>query len=115
MLKSEGRVVRPIAIRPEGDKESRVSGASHRIENGEVSFLRDAPWRADLEREMLGFPSAEHDDLVDALAQLIKWATPTKRLPRKPGRPRLFDEGGEVIYDDQGRRIPDPDFRYGQD
>ena len=33
-----------------------------------VYFPSSAPWRADLEAELLGFPRARHDDQTDAVA-----------------------------------------------
>ena len=64
----------PIAQRPDGDKVTRMSRASSRIEAGELLLPREAPWLADFERELLGFPNARHDDQVDALSQLLNWS-----------------------------------------
>jgi len=38
------------------------------MEAGNVWFPRDAPWMGELQRELLAFPNAAHDDQVDALA-----------------------------------------------
>lgn len=67
-------IPRPLARRPEGDKASRLWGQTARIEAGEMLLPRDAAWRADFERELLGFPNARHDDQVDALSQLLAWS-----------------------------------------
>jgi predicted phage terminase large subunit-like protein len=64
----------PIAQRPDGDKVTRMSRASARIEAGELLLPNEAPWLADFERELLGFPNARHDDQVDALSQLLNWS-----------------------------------------
>jgi predicted phage terminase large subunit-like protein len=64
----------PIPRRPDGDKVTRMSRASSRIEAGELLLPRDAPWLADFERELLGFPNARHNDQVDALSQLLNWS-----------------------------------------
>jgi predicted phage terminase large subunit-like protein len=73
-------VPRPIARKPEGDKATRLVAASVRIENGDLLLPEDAPWLDLLERELLGFPNARHDDQVDALAQLLNWAN-TRAVP----------------------------------
>jgi predicted phage terminase large subunit-like protein len=64
----------PIPRRPDGDKVTRMSRASSRIEAGELLLPHEAPWLADFERELLGFPNAKHDDQVDALSQLLNWS-----------------------------------------
>ena len=68
-------VRRPIARKPEGDKITRFSAQSHRIEAGELLLPEAAPWLAELERELLGFPNLKNDDQVDALSQLLAWDT----------------------------------------
>jgi len=55
------------AVRPDKDKVSRSRALAARYESGKVFHLRNAPGLAELEREMMGFPNSEHDDLVDAL------------------------------------------------
>ncbi len=66
----------PIARQPEADKVTRFSAQTHRIEAGDLFLPNDAPWLADFERELLGFPSLRHDDQVDALTQLLAWRRP---------------------------------------
>ncbi|MEP7315884.1 MAG: phage terminase large subunit, partial [Sphingomicrobium sp.] len=61
-------VVLPIAIRPEGDKESRLNGATGQIEAGQLLLPEDAHWLADFRSEILAFPNARHDDQADALS-----------------------------------------------
>ena len=67
-------VPRPLGRTPSGDKVSRLSGASARVEAGEVLLPREALWLATFERELLGFPHGRHDDQVDAFSQLLEWA-----------------------------------------
>jgi predicted phage terminase large subunit-like protein len=55
------------AVRPDKDKVSRSRALAARYEAGKVFHLRNAPGLQELEREMMGFPNSEHDDLVDAL------------------------------------------------
>ncbi|MBF6604994.1 MAG: hypothetical protein IVW53_05360 [Chloroflexi bacterium] len=55
------------SIRPDADKVTRARALAARYEGGKVVHLRGAPGLAELEAELVGFPNAEHDDLVDAL------------------------------------------------
>lgn len=55
-------------IRPEGDKITRAMPLTAALEGARVLFLRNAPWLADIESELLAFPAGQHDDQVDALA-----------------------------------------------
>ena len=66
-------VPRPIPRKPEGDKVTRFAAQSARIESGELLLPKDAPWLAEFERELLGFPNRKDDDQVDALTQLLAW------------------------------------------
>lgn len=63
----------PLAPKALGDKATRMSGASQRIEAGELLLPAEAPWLAEFQREVLAFPSGRHDDQVDALSQLLNW------------------------------------------
>lgn len=60
-----------------------------------LHYLTSAPWRADLEAELLSFPAGRHDDQVDALGlagQLLDIMTPgQKREPEKPARRDSWD------------------------
>ena len=64
----------PIARKPEGDKYSRMAGASAQIEAGQLILPDDASWLASFKTELLGFPNARHDDQADALSQLLFWS-----------------------------------------
>lgn len=66
-----------VPIRPRLDKSTRVQQASPPIEGGRVLFPKDAPWLADLEHELLGFPQARHDDQVDSVVQFLLWFAAT--------------------------------------
>ena len=64
--------IRPREIKPEHDKESRLHGVSHLIENGSCLFPDNDPhWWLDFETELLRFPNSKHDDQCDALSQLL--------------------------------------------
>ena len=71
--------VRPIEIKPEGDKVTRMSNQSARIEAGQVFLPQDAPWLDKFKAEVLAFPNGRFDDEVDSLSQFLKWAEQRKR------------------------------------
>lgn len=51
-----------------GDKVARASIASIWMENGKVYFKKNAAYLNDLETELLLFPMAAHDDIVDTFS-----------------------------------------------
>ena len=55
-------------LEADASKTMRATPASVLYENGAVFHLEAAPWVADLEAELLDFPSGRHDDMVDVLA-----------------------------------------------
>lgn len=67
----KGRVSGVIAVKPEGDKESRMAAVSAKFEAGEVLFPESAPWLADLEAELFAFPVGRYDDQVDSISQAL--------------------------------------------
>jgi predicted phage terminase large subunit-like protein len=54
-------------MRAEKDKITKSLPLSARMESGDILFRKDAPWLAELERELLTFPVGKNDDMVDAL------------------------------------------------
>lgn len=79
-----GRVSGIIAVKPEGDKISRMAVASAQIEAGQVFLPERAPWLPDLEAELFVFPASRHDDQCDLISQALmntktsfmEWITP---------------------------------------
>ena len=55
-----------VPISAKGSKESRVEGITGTLEAKRVFLPNEAPWLLDFERELLSFPLARHDDMVDA-------------------------------------------------
>jgi predicted phage terminase large subunit-like protein len=70
-LKQRGLPV--VAVKPEGDKKTRLLRQMSKFTNGQVIVLRSAPGRADLETELFAFPGGHRDDLVDALTQALDY------------------------------------------
>ncbi len=73
-LRANPHVGNAIAIKPEGDKQMRLGGQSHKFEAGNVLLPETAPWLADFEAELLAFPKGRYDDQVDAISQYLRWA-----------------------------------------
>jgi predicted phage terminase large subunit-like protein len=63
-----------IGVEPEGDKVARAHAITHLFEAGNVWFPHPsiAPWVKTLTLELLQFPLGAHDDLTDALTQLLR-------------------------------------------
>jgi predicted phage terminase large subunit-like protein len=62
-----------IAIKPKADKLTRFYSISGMIEAGRLMLPEQAPWLADFESELYGFPNSKHNDRVDALTQYLNW------------------------------------------
>ena len=67
--------LRPIPVRPEGDKIVRMEAQTATIEAGHVLLPEHASWLDDFQTEVLAFPYGRHDDQVDSLSQFLGWAT----------------------------------------
>lgn len=61
------------AISPRLGKAERFAAASEPLYSGAARLPREAPWLEDLQREMMAFPNARHDDQVDSLSQFLNW------------------------------------------
>jgi predicted phage terminase large subunit-like protein len=72
--------VRASAVRPVGDKTTRMSTQSATIENGEVVLPLRAPWLENFRTEILAFPNGDHDDQVDSMSQALKYLTQRPRV-----------------------------------
>ena len=60
------------AVRPEGDKVTRMVGQLALIEDGFLLLPREAPWLDPFLGELRSFPG-RYDDQVDALSQFLNW------------------------------------------
>ena len=66
-----GRVSGIIAVKPEGDKVSRMAVASAKFEAGQVFLPERASWLPDLEAELFALPGSRHDDQCDSISQAL--------------------------------------------
>jgi predicted phage terminase large subunit-like protein len=69
MAKREGLVVK--SLKADRDKISRAYPLIARMESGDIFFPKNSTWFADVQTELLRFPEAEHDDIVDSLAYAV--------------------------------------------
>jgi predicted phage terminase large subunit-like protein len=60
-----------VAVKPVGDKASRMAVASAKFEAGQVFLPERAEWLPDLEAELFAFPGARHDDQCDSISQAL--------------------------------------------
>ena len=79
-------------ITPVKDKQTRAQAIRGRMAMGKVFFPKFTGWWADAETELLKFPSARHDDFVDAmgLAGLLmtRQTSATGHVEVKPDLPK---------------------------
>ena len=66
-------LIRPIGVRPVGEKVDRMAAQSAKFEAGQVHLAKNAHWHAEFLSEMLAFPNGRHDDQVDSVSQLLTW------------------------------------------
>jgi predicted phage terminase large subunit-like protein len=60
-----------VAVKPEGDKASRMAIASAKFEAGQVLLPEQATWLPDLEAELFSFPGSRYDDQCDSISQAL--------------------------------------------
>lgn len=82
-----------IAVKPQGDKASRMAVASAKFEAGQVFFPERAPWLAVLEAELFAFPGHRNDDQCDSSA--YEYAIPVDHYARNAGR--LAQAGAQLV------------------
>lgn len=70
-------------LAPYTDKLVRAEPLKGRMQHKKVKFRKDAPYQTIADSEMLRFPAAKHDDIVDARAWAVRLS-----LAHPPPRPR---------------------------
>lgn len=73
-------------LHPNKKKEERIKGLAPFYEFGHIFHVKECPNLEEFEYELLLFPSARHDDMIDALASILEVASPPK------GRNQDYDE-----------------------
>jgi predicted phage terminase large subunit-like protein len=63
-----------ISRKPRREKYVRASAQTACFESGRAILPHEAPWLAEYERELLGFPSAKYDDEVDSSTMFLEYA-----------------------------------------
>lgn len=79
-----------IAIEPLGDKLTRASAVSMKVESGQLYLPNHAGWLSEFEGEVFSYPEGvTHDDQVDMLSQFLGWVDKfTMRLEGHSAGPR---------------------------
>lgn len=65
------------AVRPLGGKAARANAAAPQFEQGRIWLPHAAPWLQTYVDQLLAFPSAAHDDLVDSTTQAVNFVAGT--------------------------------------
>ncbi len=60
-----------IAVKPNGDKQTRMFRQAVKFENGRVRLPQEAAWQREYIHELTAFPAAKFDDQVDATTQAL--------------------------------------------
>ena len=60
-----------IAVKPERDKQARMSIQTGKFEAGQVVLPARASWLTVFEAELFAFPGSKHDDQIDSVSQAL--------------------------------------------
>lgn len=67
---ARGMYIRLHPMTPTKDKQTRARSIQARLRAGGIKFNKAAGWYSEFEDEMVRFPRARHDDMVDAVSWL---------------------------------------------
>ncbi len=98
-FRSSGEL-RPVMWSVTQSKEERLIGVTAQLEAGICVLPTEAPWLADLHRELRAFPFARNDDQVDSLTQFLEYF-----LRRAPWLLVERDETGRPLRINRPSRI----------
>lgn len=76
-------------VKADRDKVSRAHAVTATHAAGLIWLPQDAPWLADFTDEMASFPSAPHDDQVDAFVHALGYAISNVRATPSPATARV--------------------------
>lgn len=94
--KGAGQKVSAILVTARASKRERLETAAERLYRGMAKLPRDAPFMADVRKELTSFPNGRYDDWCDSLGQALNHINrrieglsrpPGERTPGKPRRP----------------------------
>lgn len=77
-------------------KEERIRGLAPLYEFGHIFHVKGCPQADELEYELVHFPRGKHDDVIDALATVLEFASP----------PNPYTRGQSMREDEPRRRSP---------
>lgn len=97
-----------IAKVPQEDKEARLRSVQFMVRQGALLLPQDTEWLEAFERELLGFPSARHDDQVDSLTQALNY------LSQKTIGVARYDKEGRAVRSQPKRRSGSRPARTGE-
>jgi predicted phage terminase large subunit-like protein len=95
-----------IAVRPDGDKVSRMAVVSAKFEAGQVFLPERASWLADFEAELFAFPGSRNDDQCDSVSQALSEQNvrfPLNISPETVARWAQWKPKRRLIYVEAGR------------
>lgn len=75
-------------------KEERIRGLAPLYEFGHIYHIKECPELDEMEYELLRFPTGKHDDIIDALASVLEFAT----APPATRTPDSVKEKRKVLY-----------------
>jgi predicted phage terminase large subunit-like protein len=107
--RNQGVPVRPV--RPEGSKESRSVLTQVKLENSQLYVPENKEWATTLIKEMEDFPSAPHDDCVDALSMISIGANQIYRKLAPPTPPKLSPDEERRKKEDELKRLAEEHAR----
>jgi predicted phage terminase large subunit-like protein len=88
-------------VRSVKDKKTRLYLQTEKFIDGHVYFPRNAPWRSELEAELLAFPESQYDDQADAFSQALAFKmsryAPYCRSDDDTGRSRAARLSPEIL------------------
>jgi predicted phage terminase large subunit-like protein len=89
-LMAERQMYPPFEVlKPLSDKMARARPLQGRMQQGRVFFPKEAAWLPEVQKELLRFPAAAHDDIVDALAWCVTLAVGS--TPPAAPKPERFE------------------------
>jgi predicted phage terminase large subunit-like protein len=68
-----------VELKADRAKSERIEGLIPRYANGTIYHLQQCPYRAEMEDQLMRYPIAKHDDIIDALAYGLQIAHQSRK------------------------------------